>query len=387
MNPKDMEVKRKADQMNVNKSGDDSLITKSEMRMPSSAEVMATVKRVVELEASHARVGGRNRELEAKAGALEKLISDAMSTNRELKLKLDKMSVELDVARKVEVRLATTVAEMGAAEMEAPIRHFSNVANYAHSSEGTQAHALASTYRHNIDCVINSRESRFFITYTPYAHSETIQIADGTSQPIHGVGSVECTSSINLSSILHVPSFPVNLLSVSSIIDQFKCIVIFDEHFCVFLEKETGRRIGTGVRRNVLWFIKHGESAMVIDVEGVEREIILRHCRSGHPSFDSLNKLYPDIFKKVDKSRLVCDACELGKHTRSTYPSIGLCSYEPFILIYSNVWGPCPVTSVSGFKWFVTFIDCYTRITWVYMLKHKNEVLQCFQDFHKLAVN
>jgi transposase InsO family protein len=26
-------------------------------------------------------------------------------------------------------------------------------------------------------------------------------------------------------------------------------------------------------------------------------------------------------------------------------------------------------------------------MTWVYMLKHKNEVLRCFQDFHKLVAN
>jgi hypothetical protein len=341
------------------------------------------------LEAPHAGLEGRSRELEAKVGILETLLSAAMSTNRELKLKLDEISVELDVARKVEARLAAVVSEMGA-----PISHFGNIANYAHSGESIQVHALASTYRHHIDWVIDSGaskhvigESHSFTTYTPYAHPETIQIVDGTSQPIHGVGSVECTSSINLSSVLHVPSFSVNLLSMSLIIDQFKCIVIFDEHFCVFLEKQTRRRIGTRVRHNGLWYINHGESAMIVDARGIEREIILHHCRLGHPSFDSLSKLYPDIFKKVDKSRLACDACELGKHTRSTYPSIGLRSYESFVLIHYGVWGPCWVTSVSGFKWFVTFIDCYTRMTWVYMLKHKNEVLRCFQIFHKLDGN
>jgi hypothetical protein len=83
----------------------------------------------------------------------------------------------------------------------------------------------------------------------------------------------------------------------------------------------------------------------------------------------------------------VCVACELAKHTRSTYPSIGLHSSEPFMLIHSDVWGPCSSTSVSGFKWFVTFIDCYTRMAWIYMLKHKNEVLRCFKDFHKLVTN
>jgi hypothetical protein len=78
--------------------------------------------------------------------------------------------------------------------------HFANFTNYAHLGEGTQAQALASSYKHHIDWVIDSGTSKHFIeeshsftTYIPYPHSETIQIVDGTSQPIHGVGSVECT--------------------------------------------------------------------------------------------------------------------------------------------------------------------------------------------------
>jgi hypothetical protein len=53
--------------------------------------------------------------------------------------------------------------------------------------------------RHHIAWVIDSGASKHvtgmsnsFKTYSPYTHSESIQIADGTSQLIHGVGSVEC---------------------------------------------------------------------------------------------------------------------------------------------------------------------------------------------------
>jgi hypothetical protein len=173
-----------------------------------------------------------------------------------------------------------------------------------------------------------------FKTYLPYTHYESVQIADGASQQIRGIGSVECTPSLSLSSVLHVPSFPINLLSVSSIIDQFKCTVIFDENSCVFQEKGTGRKIGTRVRHNGLWFIGHEELALKATVEGDDKEILLHHRRLGHISFDNLSRLYPMMFKGVDKSRLVCDACELGKHTRSTYPSVGLRSCEPFILIH-----------------------------------------------------
>ena len=99
---------------------------------------------------------------------------------------------------------------------------FGNFANYAHVGEGTQAHALVATYKHShIDWIIDSGASKHvtgslstFASYTPYTHSETVQTADGTSQLIQGVGSVECTPSIALSSVLHVPSFPVNLINV-----------------------------------------------------------------------------------------------------------------------------------------------------------------------------
>jgi len=115
--------------------------------------------------------------------------------------------------------------------------------------------------------VIDSRASKHvtamsspFKTYNPYTHSEPVQITDGTSRQIHGVGAIKYTPSLSLSSVLHVPSFPINLLSVSSIIDQFKSTITFDENSCVFQEKGTRRRIGTEVRRNGLWFISHEES-------------------------------------------------------------------------------------------------------------------------------
>ena len=128
-----------------------------------------------------------------------------------------------------------------AGPMIATTSHFGNFANYAHLGKGTQAQTLASTYRHNIEWVIDSGASKHVIgisssfkTYTPHSYSKTIQTIDGTSQPIHGVGSIECTPFLCLSSVLHVPSFLVNLLSIISLVDQFKCIVTFDENLCIF---------------------------------------------------------------------------------------------------------------------------------------------------------
>lgn len=80
-------------------------------------------------------------------------------------------------------------------------------------------------------------------------------------------------------------------------------------------------------------------------------------------SFDKMYKVFPDMMKGVDKEQMRCDACEFAKHTRTVYLSRGLRSITPFTLVHSDVW-TYPVTSMSGMKYFVTFINCHTRMTW-----------------------
>jgi hypothetical protein len=109
--------------------------------------------------------------------------------------------------------------------------------------------------------------------------------------------------------------------------------------------------------------------------------VLFLHCRLGHISFEIISKIFPVEFSRVDKHKLVCDACEYGKHTKMSYVSRGLRSMLPFMLIHSDIW-TSPVVSMSGMKYFVTFIDCYSRMTWIYLMRHKDEVLKCFQNFY-----
>jgi hypothetical protein len=53
----------------------------------------------------------------------------------------------------------------------------------------------------------------------------------------------------------------------------------------------------------------------------------------------------------------------------------------PFMLVHSDVW-TYPTVAINGMKYFVTFIDCHTRMTWIYLLRHKDEVVECFKDFY-----
>ena len=117
-------------------------------------------------------------------------------------------------------------------------------------------------------------------------------------------------------------------------------------------------------------------------MEGEKETLALvHHCRMGHISFDKMRKIFPNIMCGVDQNKLNCDACEYAKHTTTSYVSKGIRSIAPLMLIHYDVW-TCPMTSISGMKYFVTFIDCYSHMTWVYLLRHKDEVLKCFQNYY-----
>ena len=57
-------------------------------------------------------------------------------------------------------------------------------------------------------------QSNLFSSYTPYTGPDKMKIADCTFSSVFGKGLVRITPFF-LSSVLHVPSFAVNLLSIS----------------------------------------------------------------------------------------------------------------------------------------------------------------------------
>ena len=92
-------------------------------------------------------------------------------------------------------------------------------------------------------------------------------------------------------------------------------------------------------------------------------EFLLQYCRLGHLSFATLGQLYPNLYCKISKDQLMCDACQFGKQTRSSYLSSNNRSDVPLQTIHSDVWGPSGVTSINGYHYFVTFVDCCTTTT------------------------
>jgi histone deacetylase 1/2 len=50
-------------------------------------------------------------------------------------------------------------------------------------------------------------------------------------------------------------------------------------------------------------------------------------------------------------------------------------STSPLELVFSDVWGPA-LESFGRFKYYVSFIDDYSKFTWIYLLKKKSHIFQ-----------
>jgi hypothetical protein len=59
-------------------------------------------------------------------------------------------------------------------------------------------------------------------------------------------------------------------------------------------------------------------------------------------------------------------------------------SKYPLQLVFSDVWGPAP-ESVGRYKYYVSFIDDFSKFTWIFLIKHKSEVFHKFHEFQTLA--
>ncbi|KAM1175312.1 hypothetical protein ACFX19_028331 [Malus domestica] len=87
------------------------------------------------------------------------------------------------------------------------------------------------------------------------------------------------------------------------------------------------------------------------------------HKRLGHPSEEILHNMLNVAQLSVvsDSSPSLCTACIHGKLSRFPFPVKQTRSHVVFEKIHSDVWGPAPVKSVEGFRYYISFVDDCSR--------------------------
>lgn len=112
----------------------------------------------------------------------------------------------------------------------------------------------------------------------------------------------------------------------------------------------------------------------------------LWHERLGHISKTNLKTLQHkgmvcDLPKLVTDTS-VCGDRMIGKQTREAIPKISSWrAKEVLELVHSDICGPITPASHTGKKYFLSFIDDFSRKGWVYLLTEKSQAFESFKDF------
>ncbi|KAJ9552232.1 hypothetical protein OSB04_016277 [Centaurea solstitialis] len=215
-----------------------------------------------------------------------------------------------------------------------------------------------------------------------------ILTANGGGAHVTCEGPAQVSSSMNLDTVLVVPSLSSNLLSVSQITKALKCSVTFWPDECMFQDMRTHRILGYGTRRGKLYYLEEEDLGKAYHTginQGNKVLAWLWHRRLGHLSFSYLKRLKPSLFLNLNDSEFKCGTCEMAKSHKTSYTSSNNKSLIPFMTIHSDVWGPARILTPNGARYFVTFIDECTRMIWISLLKHKGEVCYVFQELYRMV--
>ena len=77
----------------------------------------------------------------------------------------------------------------------------------------------------------------------------------------------------------------------------------------------------------------------------------------------------------------------MGKYARAPFPARDNRATCILNLVHTDVSGRMSHVSLSGYEYYVIFIDDYSRKTWIFFLKTKGEVFRRFQEFKSLVEN
>ena len=90
----------------------------------------------------------------------------------------------------------------------------------------------------------------------------------------------------------------------------------------------------------------------------------------------------------IEKLDSLCEGCILDKQHRESFPSgKSIRAKAPLEFFHSDLCGPMQTPSIESNHYILTFIDDYTRKTWVYFLKFKSEVVEKLCHFKALVEN
>lgn len=246
------------------------------------------------------------------------------------------------------------------------------------------------------------------LSETSTSHIASIRTAAGQVLPVKHKGHVNFSDPKvkQVNNILYVPGVTTNLLSVGRFADLGHTI-LFNSNHCYILDDKIDLKMLLSKHRPFLQASRDPRTKLykLVTKPAVTNSYTLATTEQSKPSLQTID-LWHRRLAHVNQQSLYhlsnrnlvngihripyvirpCTNCLLGKSHRQAFPKLrSTFSTQPLELIHSDLCGPMPTATRTNCTYIITFIDDYSRKTWIYFLSTKSQTLTYFAQFKQLV--
>ncbi|KAI3735517.1 hypothetical protein L6452_15018 [Arctium lappa] len=216
-----------------------------------------------------------------------------------------------------------------------------------------------------------------------------------TGGKISGKGNVT-KGKMTFEDVYYVDQLKYNLLSVSQVCDKQHSIV-FTNTECMILAPgfkvvdESMILLRTPRKDNVYCLdmenVKSDSSLNCLVSKASIYESFIWHRRMCHMNFKTMNKLVKNNLVRGLPSKVFscddhCVACLKGKQHKTSHKTKEINSISSCLqLLHMDLFGPTNVMSIGKKSYCLVIVDDYSRFTWVYFLRTKDETSGLIKSF------
>ncbi|GKA56244.1 retrovirus-related pol polyprotein from transposon TNT 1-94, partial [Tanacetum coccineum] len=194
---------------------------------------------------------------------------------------------------------------------------------------------------------------------------------------------------ITICHVYYVEGLGHNLFSVVKFCDG-DLEVAFRSNTCYVRNLEGDDLLTSGRESNLYTisiFDMAASSPVCLMSKATSTKSWLWHRRLSHLNFGTINDLTRlDLVDGLPKFKYgkdhLCSACERGKSKKASHPpKLVPSDHSKLELLHMDLCGPMRVASINGKKYILVIVDDFSRYTWVYFLRSKDETPEIIKKF------
>ena len=252
------------------------------------------------------------------------------------------------------------------------------------------------------DHIINT--DKYFDEFSNLDIPKNVRLGDGKIIKATKVGTINSAfqaynnyNNVTIKEVYYVKEMRQNLLSYGRITEN--CRIFSEGDKCNIYSQSSKNLITVANKMNNLYFLScqviralnHEIVANTVKNEQITDKEIW-HRRLGHVNFQYLNKLRKDklvegIPTKLSEEFVKCAICIESKMTNVPFKNNRTRANDILEIVHTDLNGPHATTGNNGEKYFLSFIDDFSKCAKIYCINSKSETYNYFVEYVNLMEN